>query len=253
MGVSNEVLSKFDPFPGDGLGWVKDEADDRDFLYEASGEPLPVKAVAPNQFRTNALGSVVNQDGEPSCVAYSGDSISQHLNIENPDLARSLALGIDASEMYAECKKRDGIPNIPGTYIRVCASIAVERGFLVRPIPATRTLPAYPGGYVKFGSYTRIRSIQDMKDAIFTNGPVWFGMAVDDGIYDATYDRPRLPEPTGNVIGGHAMVAVGYSDTAGGFWVKNSWGNHYGRLGYCRIPYSWFEMYSDFDAWICTA
>jgi C1A family cysteine protease len=46
-----------------------------------------------------------------------------------------------------------------------------------------------------------------------------------------------MPMPTGNAIGGHAVVAVGYDDAKEMLIVRNSWGSSFGDKGYFYMPY----------------
>jgi C1A family cysteine protease len=50
-----------------------------------------------------------------------------------------------------------------------------------------------------------------------------------------------LPMPAKNesVIGGHAVMAVGYDDAKSAFIVRNSWGNAWGLKGYFYMPYDY--------------
>jgi hypothetical protein len=41
------------------------------------------------------------------------------------------------------------------------------------------------------------------------------------------------------VLGGHAVLAVGYDDASQRFIVSNSWGSGWGMKGYFTIPYSY--------------
>ena len=43
-----------------------------------------------------------------------------------------------------------------------------------------------------------------------------------------------MPDPSEKMIGGHAMLIVGSTDTH--FIVRNSWGAEWGDNGYCYIP-----------------
>jgi C1A family cysteine protease len=40
-------------------------------------------------------------------------------------------------------------------------------------------------------------------------------------------------------MGGHAVLAVGYSDRDQRFIVRNSWGKDWGRAGYFTMPYAY--------------
>ena len=41
------------------------------------------------------------------------------------------------------------------------------------------------------------------------------------------------------VVGGHAVLAVGYSDPKGQLTVRNSWGSGWGDQGYFYMPYEY--------------
>jgi C1A family cysteine protease len=56
------------------------------------------------------------------------------------------------------------------------------------------------------------------------------------------------PVPDERVIGGHAVLAVGYIDTpgeeqAGYFIIRNSWGPDWGVDGYGLLPYEYVERH----------
>jgi C1A family cysteine protease len=59
-----------------------------------------------------------------------------------------------------------------------------------------------------------------------------------------------MPKTNEKVVGGHAVVAVGYDDAAKLFIVRNSWGAAWGLKGYFTMPYGYLteENLSD-DFW----
>lgn len=70
--------------------------------------------------------------------------------------------------------------------------------------------------------------------------PVVFGFTVY-----APFESPQvatsgvvpMPAPTDKVVGGHAVVLVGYDDAVDRFRVRNSWGTSWGQAGYFELPY----------------
>jgi len=46
-----------------------------------------------------------------------------------------------------------------------------------------------------------------------------------------------MPKPGEEMIGGHAVLAVGYDDKTQRFIVRNSWGTTWGIKGYFTMPY----------------
>lgn len=65
-----------------------------------------------------------------------------------------------------------------------------------------------------------------------------------------------MPKPGEGLLGGHALLAVGYDDAlshgglTGYYIVLNSWSTLYGDKGYVYIPYKWMDYYAnDIDNW----
>jgi C1A family cysteine protease len=48
-----------------------------------------------------------------------------------------------------------------------------------------------------------------------------------------------MPQHNEKVVGGHAVVAVGYDDQNQWFIVRNSWGDSWGMKGYFTMPYQY--------------
>jgi C1A family cysteine protease len=51
------------------------------------------------------------------------------------------------------------------------------------------------------------------------------------------------------VLGGHAVLAVGYDDATQRFTIRNSWGANWGQGGYFTMPYPYLTtsgLSSDF-------
>ena len=62
-----------------------------------------------------------------------------------------------------------------------------------------------------------------------------------------------MPSPRESVVGGHAVLAVGYDDRGSVFRMRNSWGTKWGMKGYFTMPYAYLldENLSD-DFWQIT-
>jgi uncharacterized tellurite resistance protein B-like protein len=94
------------------------------------------------------------------------------------------------------------------------------------------------------------------KCALTEGHPIIFGMKLFDS-FDAHRKPGLVPAPTAAETsrashGGHAMLAVGYSDKDKVFIVRNSWGSEWGDAGYCYIPYDYLinPKYNFGDSWI---
>jgi C1A family cysteine protease len=75
-----------------------------------------------------------------------------------------------------------------------------------------------------------------IKKALVTYGPLVTTFRVySDFLY---YSSSVYQYTSGDLLGGHAVVIVGYDDAEQYFIVKNSWGIDWGESGYFRIGYS---------------
>lgn len=227
-----------------GLGYVTDPVDERDMLWRSA--VIRERIQVPVNFKLENLGPVLDQGQEPKCVAFS--SASQKYYSEY--LQHGEYFNFDPHWLYAECKKRDGIPNEGGTFIRVALEIMHDLGYKAKPGHGGLTVDTY----FKIDNHVRLTSLQQIKEATYTIGPVLFGIGVDQGIFYPD-NNGIVAEPNGQIEGGHAMMICGWDDakqckgSVGAFWVKNSWGTAYGDGGYMWLPYSHFSTYEDWDAW----
>jgi C1A family cysteine protease len=90
--------------------------------------------------------------------------------------------------------------------------------------------------------YEAIQTLGDLKDAIASNLSVVFGFTVYQSFESqAVAQSGVLPMPKSYeaTVGGHAVVAVGYSDSKNQVIVRNSWGASWGDHGYFYMPYQY--------------
>jgi len=91
--------------------------------------------------------------------------------------------------------------------------------------------------------YQRVpRMLDQMKGCLAEGYPFVFGFSVYESFESAAVARSGvvpLPSPRESLLGGHAVLAVGYDDAATRFVLRNSWGSGWGRAGYGTIPYDY--------------
>lgn len=101
----------------------------------------------------------------------------------------------------------------------------------------------------RISEYHRVTDLEAMKAALAEGLPVVIGLTLYESFESEEVAKTgKVPYPRKTkerVLGGHAMLAVGYKDSArsgqGYVIVRNSWGETWGDKGYCYIPYRMFK------------
>jgi len=91
--------------------------------------------------------------------------------------------------------------------------------------------------------YQRVtQDIQQLRGCLAAGYPFVFGFSVYESFESdavAKSGRVPMPKPKEKMLGGHAVLAVGYDHGAKRFIVRNSWGPSWGQKGYFTIPYAY--------------
>jgi C1A family cysteine protease len=89
--------------------------------------------------------------------------------------------------------------------------------------------------------YSRIIQGQSLLKTCLASGyPFVFGFTVYESFESATVAQTGIvpmPQYGEQVLGGHAVCAVGYDDEQQMFIVRNSWSDQWGDKGYFHMPY----------------
>jgi len=102
-------------------------------------------------------------------------------------------------------------------------------------------------------SYTRVvQNLAQFQGCLASGYPFVFGFTVYEsfeGDAVAKNGVVPMPAPHEKVVGGHAVLAVGYDGKRRVFIVRNSWGPGWGAKGYFYMPYEYLlnpSLASDF-------
>jgi len=236
-------------------GWVPDVFDGRDRVYAFTTAPStrPTMVDLRGRFKT----AIENQGSTNSCVGHAVTAMAEAIFMSPVDRSRLF--------VYWNSRSYEGTTGVDaGTQIRNAMRSISAFGIAEEskwPYSTTKitTKPAssaYSNGLPfksNVASYVRISSLDMLKDSLVAGRPVVFGFSVTQRFVTETKTTGILPFPTTGekILGGHAVVAVGYDDAAKMVICRNSYGSTWGKGGYFMMPYQWFDNMNSYvaDAW----
>jgi C1A family cysteine protease len=81
-----------------------------------------------------------------------------------------------------------------------------------------------------------------MKGCLASGYPFVFGFTVYESFESQQVAQSgvlSMPAAGETIVGGHAVLAVGYDDSKNAFIIRNSWGDGWGLAGYFYMPYAY--------------
>jgi C1A family cysteine protease len=231
-----------------GYGWMPDLPDHRDIMYSAVRR---VPARLPAAVDLRPLCSPVEDQGNlGSCTGNALVGAVEFLEKKNKvpflDLSRLFVYYNErviehSTQSDSGAMIRDGIKTLAKQ--GVCTEKKwpyIESKFAVKPAP-----PCYKEALShQIISYQRILALNEMRACLAAGFPFVFGFTVYESFESqqvATSGVVSMPKKGERVVGGHAVLAVGYSDASKRFVVRNSWGTGWGKKGYFTIPYAYLS------------
>ena len=239
-------------------GWIPDLPDARDHMFAA-----PVKVLA-------ALPTKV--DLRPQCPAV----------LDQGDLGSCTANAIANAHLFEQLKEQALKPFSPSRLFiyynerAMEGTVNIDSGAMIRDgiksiaKQGVCSEPMWPYVIAKFTkkptakcyrealkhqaiSYQRLVQIaSQLKGCLAAGYPFVFGFTVYESFETnavAKTGTVPMPLPKEKVLGGHAVLAVGYDDATQRFLVMNSWGTGWGMQGFFTMPYLYLtdpHLSSDF-------
>ena len=241
------------------FGWQPDLPDQRDFTYKAP--PAYTRALPSKTDLRNQCPPVYDQGQLGSCTANAiGAAMEFEMMKQNAaDAFMPARLFIYYNERVIEqtvgtdsgAQIRDGIKSVnqQGVCPENLCPYNIAR-FTHKPSAKAYTTALKH----KALSYQRVdRDLTQMKGCLASGYPFVLGFTVYASFESeavAQSGKLNMPEKNEKVIGGHAVMAVGYDDRTKRFIIRNSWGDSWGMNGYFTMPYAYLinENLSD-DFW----
>jgi C1A family cysteine protease len=227
-------------------GWIPDIPDRRDYLYAAYRRVLP--AIPDRVDLTPLCSKVENQGALGSCTANALAGVLEFLEMKDgvtfEDFSRlfiyyneRVLLGTVATDSGAML--RDGIKTLAKQ--GVCGE--KRWPYVIKRFTRKPTSSCYADALNhQITSYHRILTLDEMLGCLAEGFPFVFGFAVYESFESQEVERTgvvNLPAEEERMIGGHAVVAVGFSLPDKRFLVRNSWGENWGKKGYFTMPFDY--------------
>jgi C1A family cysteine protease len=271
-----------------GLGWLRDLPDFRDYTsddvkiaphLDAMGIAQPEDIAVPAKVDLRAYCSPVEDQGSlGSCTANAVVGMVEYFE------RRAHSKHIDASRLFLYKATRDLLhwTGDTGAYLR--STVGALALFGVPPEEYwpynIATFDREPTAFCyafandfRAISYFRLddpstspaKLLTKIKAGLAAGVPSVFGFTVYSSI-DQAATNGRIPYPVKGekVVGGHAMLVIGYDDTMtivnagsgkttkGAMLIRNSWGPGWGDHGYGALPYEYVLNELAVDFWSLT-
>ena len=229
-------------------GWIPDLPDRRDRIFSAAPATLGALPARVDMRQQNP--PIYDQGQLGSCTAQAIAAV-----LEFDQAKQQLADVFTPSRLFIYYNERviEGtVDDDSGAMLRDGIKSVAKQGGpheTLWPYRISRFRQKPDPGVYKDGArheailYQRLLpSIDQLKGCLADGYPFVFGFSVYESFETSAVAKTGevpLPGRGESLLGGHAVVAVGYDDPARRFIVRNSWGPAWGMKGYFTMPYAY--------------
>lgn len=275
-GITDEA-----PIVGKGLGWVPDTPDFRDQYFSVVAPTIAIETLPPQvDLRDSQLFSfpILDQGSLGSCTANAiSAAITYAMSKQGKVSIQNLNMGVKPNNLtdnaffspsrlfiyYNERVMENTVNSDAGAMIRDGIKSVNQLGackettwpYIIQQFTTKPSGPAYKEGQnYQAIQYRRLDNtdITQLKSCLYQGFPFVFGFSVYQSFMSQGVARTGLmpmPSKRERLLGGHAVLAVGYDDNKQVFIVRNSWGPNWGDKGYFYMPYKYItneDLATDF-------
>ncbi len=272
-----------------GMGWLPDLPDFRDFTSDHDAAPSKLKALGRNETIKGMLSQlkvgtakvpklaatadlrtwcspIENQGSIGSCTAHAGVGMIEYFE------RRAFGKHLDASRLFLYKVSRNllGWTGDTGAYLRTAMGAMALFGcppesywpYVISKFDQEPSAFLYAFGQsfqaIQFyrldpAGTSGTNVLANLKNHLAAGLPAMFGFTCYSSLYSASGNAGAIPYPASseNVVGGHAIMTVGYDDnktitnpnnnkkTKGALMIRNSWSTGWGEAGYGWLPYDY--------------
>jgi len=229
-------------------GWIPDHPDQRDHLYAAA--PTVLRVLPPWVDLRPACPPVYDQGHLGSCTA---NALAAAIQFDQMKQRLPVIFSPSRLFIYYNGRALEGTVDVDsGTMVRDAMKSVAALGSCPEhlwryQIAAFRLQPTdqcyQAAAWHKAIRYHRMaQDLTAMKACLASGYPFIFGFTVYRSFETAQVAATGLvpmPAAQEEVVGSHAVLAVGYDDARRWLIVRNSWGPRWGMQGYLTLPYAY--------------
>lgn len=235
-------------------GWLRDLPDARDHIFTVDEAKFSLTLLPPSVDMRTQCPPIYDQGQLGSCTANAAAGLDEFQQMKQGKSA------VTPSRLFIYFFERviEGtVSSDSGASIRDSVKVLANRGappesewpydiskFTVRP-PMTVRTDAQAERAIAYARVTQ--TLAEMQKCLASGHPFIFGFTVYSSFESAAVASTGIvpmPKPTEKILGGHAVMAVGYDDATRRFKIRNSWGASWGQAGYCEMPYEYLSSAS---------
>lgn len=238
-----------DTQPIHAYGWKRDPLDARDIRLADRERIQPLTALPAAVDLRAGMPPIWDQSALGSCTAFSIGAGVQFLQ------RKQGIADFQPSQLFIYYQERVDDGNVPvdyGSSIRESAKAVANYGaapsadwpYVISQFATKPPAKAYADALLsRITLYLAVgQTAQEMKSCLADGYPIHVGFSVYSSFETAAVASSGvapLPNPAlEKLLGGHAVVVVGYDDAAGTWLCRNSWGTGWGQSGYFTFPYA---------------